>query len=172
MDTMNGVSDAKTGLELIQIGWVVNDIHAASESLAKMTGVAAFRPPQAMQAEDMGIKYNGQLLPASWLVTQAYNGKLFIELIQPLSDKSMFRDYLQGHPSGGIHHIGYRIPLSGFEAVVADLGREYAILAEADHPIARIAFFDTRQRLGVDTEIMGITPGGWDAVKKMEKGEI
>jgi methylmalonyl-CoA/ethylmalonyl-CoA epimerase len=32
-----------------------------------------------------------------------------------------------------------------------------------------MTFFDTYQTLGVATEIMGITPAGWTAIKHMEK---
>jgi hypothetical protein len=32
-----------------------------------------------------------------------------------------------------------------------------------------MAFFDTYQTLGVATEIMGIMPDGWNAIKQMEK---
>lgn len=44
------------------------------------------------------------------------------------------------------------------------------IISEVDHPIARMAFFDTYQTLGVATEIMGITPEGWTAIEQMQKG--
>jgi hypothetical protein len=42
-------------------------------------------------------------------------------------------------------------------------------MSEVDHPIARMAFFDTYQALGVATEIMGITPEGWTAIRQMQQ---
>ncbi|HEY5746215.1 MAG TPA: hypothetical protein VIU12_09085 [Chryseolinea sp.] len=48
-------------------------------------------------------------------------------------------------------------------------GQGYATISAVDHPIARMAFFDTYQTPGVATEIMGITPEGWNAIKQMEK---
>ncbi|TDX02133.1 hypothetical protein [Dinghuibacter silviterrae] len=44
----------------------------------------------------------------------------------------------------------------------------YAVISEVDHPIARMAFFDTSQTMGVATEIMGITPEGWGAIEQMK----
>jgi hypothetical protein len=116
------------------------------------------------------MTYYGKAAAGEWLTTQAYNGKTFIELVQPVSGQSMFHDYLALHPAGGIQHIAFRLPVSGFDRVTNDLREQgYAVISEVDHPIARMAFFDTYQTLGVATEIMGITPEGWNAVKQMEK---
>jgi hypothetical protein len=62
------------------------------------------------------------------------------------------------------------LPVSDFNRVTSDLqGQGYAIISEVDHPIARMAFFDTYQTLGVATEIIGITPEGWIAIEQMQK---
>jgi methylmalonyl-CoA/ethylmalonyl-CoA epimerase len=42
-------------------------------------------------------------------------------------------------------------------------------MGEVDHPIARMKFFDT-YKMGVATEIMGITPEGKKAIEKMKTG--
>ena len=82
----------------------------------------------------------------------------------------MFHDYLARFPAGGIQHLAYRLPVTGFEQVTGELAKQgYALISEVDHPIARMAFFDTYQTLGLATEIMGITPQGWSAIKQMEK---
>jgi len=63
------------------------------------------------------------------------------------------------------------LPVSDFERVTSDLREQgYAVISEVDHPIARMAFFDTYQTLGVATEIMGITPEGWIAIQQMQRG--
>src|SRR3954467_14823821 len=87
---------------------------------------------------------------------QTYNGGTFIELIQPLSGQSMFHDYLARYPAGGTQHLAFRLPVGNFDQVTSDLREQgYAVMSEVDHPIARMAFFDTYQTLGVATEIMG-----------------
>jgi methylmalonyl-CoA/ethylmalonyl-CoA epimerase len=166
---MEAISNTVAGLELAQIAWVVPDINAAVKFFANALGIVEFPRPEAVRAQDLGLTYYGQVEPAEWLTSQAYNG-VFIELVQPVSGKSMFQDYLGRYPSGGVQHVAYRLPIAGFEGVVADLrGQGYAIITEVNHPIAQMAFFDTYQELGVVTEIMGITPEGWAAIKQMEK---
>ena len=168
---MNSISNTIAGLELAQIGWVVPDINAAVKFLAGALGVAGFPQPEHIRAQDLGMTYYGQAEAGEWLTTQTYNGGSFIELIQPLSGQSMFHDYLAKYPAGGTQHLAFRLPVSNFDRVTSELrGQGYEVISEVDHPIARMAFFDTYQTLGVATEIMGITPEGWTAIKKMQKG--
>jgi len=166
---MEAISNTIAGLELAQICWVVPDINAAVKFFGKTMGLVDFPRPEAVRAQDLGLTNYGQVVPAEWLTSQAYNG-VFIELVQPVSGQSMFQDYLDRYPSGGVQHVAYRLPVAGFEGVVADLrGQGYAVITEVDHPIARMTFFDTYKELGVVTEIMGITPEGWAAIGQMEK---
>ena len=157
-----------TKLEHAQICWVVPDIHATIKFLSNSLGIT-FPKPEHGSAQDVGMTYHGKVVEAEWLTSQAYSGT-FIELVQPLSGQSMFHDYLARNPAGGIQHSAFRLPVSGFEKVTNDLRKQgYAVISEVDHPIARMAFFDTYKTLGVVTEIMGITPEGWKAIEQMEK---
>jgi hypothetical protein len=168
---MNNISNTIAGLELAQIGWVVPDINAAVKFLAGALGIAGFPQPEHIRAQDLGMTYYGQAVAGEWLTTQTYNGGSFIELIQPVSGQSMFHDYLAKYPAGGTQHLAFRLPVSNFDRVTSELrGQGYEIISEVDHPIARMAFFDTYQTLGVATEIMGITPEGWTAIEQMQKG--
>jgi hypothetical protein len=109
-------------------------------------------------------------LEAEWLTTQTYNGGAYIELIQPLSGNSIFHDYLEKYPNGGVQHLAYRLPVAEFERVKNQISKQgYKIVSNVDHPIARMVFFDTYQTLGVVTEIMGITPEGWKILVEWEK---
>lgn len=156
-------------LEFCQVGWVVPDIHAAAKFLSKSLGIE-FPEPHRYSAEELQIKYKGKIVPHEGLTTQTYNG-IFIELIQPLSGESVYGDYLEKFPQGGIQHNAYRLPEDGFDRVVKELSKEYEIILEVDHPIARMKYFDTYKVTGVATEIMGITPEGWKALGPMEKGK-
>lgn len=164
---MSNIHNTIAQLEFAQIGWVVPDIHAAIRLLSNTMGIA-FPEPEHVRAQDLNMTYHGEVADAEWLTTQTYNG-IFIELIQPLSGQSMFHDYLAKYPAGGIQHNAFRLPVSDFDKVTGGLRRQgYTVISEVDHPIARMAFFDTCQALGVVTEIMGITPEGWRAIKQME----
>jgi len=167
---MNSIN--KPGLEMAQIGWVVPDIYTAVNLLSNLLGIAGFPEPEHVRAQDLGMTYYGQVVDGEWLTTQTYNGNTFIELIQPLSGQSMFHDYLVKYPAGGTQHIAYRFPVIDFDRIAGDLRKQgYATISEVTHPIARMAFFDTYQTLGVATEIMGITPEGWIAVEQMQKAK-
>lgn len=166
---MQTLNNTLSKLEFAQIGWVVPDIHAAMKFLSATLGIAGFPEPQHVRAQDLNMTFAGKVVPAEWLTTQTYNGS-FIELIQPLSGQSMFHDYLVKHPAGGIQHLAFRLSINDFEDITAELqAQRYTIISEVDHPIARMAFFDTYHTVGVVTEIMGITPDGWEAVRRMEK---
>jgi len=166
---MSSINKTIAGLEFAQIGWVVPDIHAAVKFLSATLGIAGFPPPEHVRAQDLDMSYYGKIVEGEWLTTQTYNGGSFIELIQPLSGQSMFHDYLDKYPAGGTQHMAFRLPVSDFERITNELREQgHAVMSEVDHPIARMAFFDTYQTLGVATEIMGITPEGWKIIKQME----
>lgn len=166
---MSSINKTIAGLELAQIGWVVPDIDAAVTFLSTALGIAGFPPPQHMRAQDLDMRYYGKVVDGDWLTTETYNGGTFIELVQPLSGHSMFHDYLAKYPAGGTQHLAFRLPVSDFERITAELREQgYAVMSEVDHPIARMAFFDTYQTLGLATEIMGITPEGWKIIQQME----
>ena len=81
----------------------------------------------------------------------------------------MFHDYIARYPGGGTQHLAFRLPVSDFEKVTSNLREQgYALISEVNHPIARMAFFDTYQVLGVATEIMGITNEGEKAIEQMK----
>lgn len=163
------INSGPAELELAQIGWVVPDIYKAVKFFASSLGIVSFPTPVQIRAEDLNMTYYGKVVPGEWLTTQTYNGKTFIELIQPLSGQSMFHDYLAQNPAGGIQHNAFRMGVHDFEKVTAHLREQgYTLISEVDHPIARMAFFDTYQTVGVVTEIMGITPEGWGAIRQMQ----
>ncbi len=167
---MSTINTTIAGLEFAQIGWVVPDIHASVKFLSATLGIAGFPSPEHVRAQDLDMSYYGRIVEAEWLTTQAYNGGTFIELIQPLSGQSMFHDYLEKYPAGGTQHLAFRLRVSDFERIAGELREQgYEVISEVDHPIARMAFFDTYRTLGVVTEIMGITPEGWTAIRQMQK---
>ena len=167
---MNSINNAIAGLELAQIGWVVPDIHLAINFLTKALGISGFPPPAHVRAQDLGMTYHGEVVDGDWLTTQAYNGGSFIELVQPVSGQSMFHDYMTRCPGGGVQHLAFRLPVRDFDRVINELSEQgYTIISTVYHPIARMAFFDTYQTLGVVTEIMGITSEGWIAIEQIKE---
>ena len=91
-----------TGLQLVQIAWVVKDIHAAETFFKGLLGVSNFSKTAISRARDYDGTYYGQTSEAENLFSIAYSGGTFIELIQPLLGPSVFQDYLDKNPAGGI----------------------------------------------------------------------
>ena len=155
-------------LEFAQVCWVVPDIHSTVKHLSNSLGMT-FPKPEVVRAQDVKMSYYGKMVPSECLTTQAHNG-IFIEVVQPTSGKSMFSDYLEKYPQGGVQHQAFRLPVEGFEDVTKNYHDQgFELISECDHPIARMAFFDTYKSLGFVTEIMGITPEGWKILEPMEK---
>jgi glyoxalase/bleomycin resistance protein/dioxygenase superfamily protein len=163
------VTKNSVDLQLAQIAWVVKDIKAAERIFTKAIGIMNFSKADIIRLKEFESTYYGEPCNAESLVSLAYTGETFIELIQPLSGRSIFKDYLEKNPAGGVHHIAYSTPIANFDTVVAEMAKEgFQMVTSVNHPIAKIVFFDTSKDIGVFTEIMGITEEGETAVQKMK----
>ncbi|MNR23199.1 hypothetical protein D3C85_1402060 [compost metagenome] len=157
-------------LQFTQIAWVVNDIKATEKVLRETMGVANFSSPEIIRLRDFGGTHYGELSDAESLFSIAYTGETFIELIQPISGRSIFQDYLDKNPAGGVHHIAYSLPVANLDQVISEMAAKgFHVVTSVNHPIAKIVFFDTSKDTGVFTEIMGITEEGEKAVQKMKR---
>jgi methylmalonyl-CoA/ethylmalonyl-CoA epimerase len=160
-----------SGLTPSQIAWVVKDVEKAKNFFKEMFGVSNFSPTGTTRLQDYKGTYYGQPADAENLVTMTYSGGTFIEVIQPISGKSIFMDYIENNPTGGIQHIAYSTSITNLDNVISDFeNRGFTVVSSFDTPIAKIVFFDTREDIGVFTEIMGITKEGEKAVQEMKVG--
>ena len=161
------------GLNCAQIAWVVNDIKTAKEFFQGVMGIGNFSEIETIRAEEFEATYFGKPSNAVSLVAMAYSGGTFIELIQPVSGNSIFQDYLDKNPAGGIQHVAYSIPVAELDKVISGFAdKGFPVISSFNHPIAKIVFFDTYKEIGVMTEIMGITKEGEVMVEKMKSGKI
>jgi methylmalonyl-CoA/ethylmalonyl-CoA epimerase len=152
-----------------QIAWVVQDVEKAKTFFQEMLGVINFSPTSHTRLNEYDGTYYGELSDAENLVAMAYSGGTFIELIQPISGKSIFKDYIDNNPTGGVQHIAYSTSIETLAKVISEFeDKGYNVISSFDTPIAKIVFFDTRKEIGVFTEIMGITKVGEKAVQKMK----
>lgn len=133
--TMNNDNDRNIVLEFAQVCWVVPDIHATIDHLSNSLGIS-FPKPALVRAQDVKMTYYGKMIPSECLTSQTHNG-VFIELVQPISGKSMFSDYLERFPQGGVQHNAFRLPVDGFERIKKSYrDKGFEIISECDHPIA------------------------------------
>ena len=162
----------KTSVDLnfAQIGWVVKDIKAAVKFFKDTMGVSNFGKVGTIRAKDFDGTYHGKPSDDETLVSMAYSGGIFIELIQPIAGHGMFQEYLDKNPAGGVQHVAYSTPVVNFDKLVSELtDKGYPVIATYDTSIAKIVFFDTYDEIGLMTEIMGITEEGEVQVQKMKE---
>jgi methylmalonyl-CoA/ethylmalonyl-CoA epimerase len=160
-----------SGLTPTQIAWVVKDLEKAKIFFQEMLGVTNFSPTVTTRLKDYDGTYYGEPSNAENLVAMTYSGGTFIELIQPISGKSIFKDYIENNPTGGVQHIAYSTPIANLDKVISEFeNNSFIVISSFDTPIAKIVFFDTRKEIGVFTEIMGITNEGEKAVQEMKTG--
>ena len=157
------------GLKLTQIAWVVKDIETTLRFFQDVMGINNFSKVDTIRVNEFGATYYGEPSNAESLVAMAYSGGTFIELIQPVSGNSVFQDYIDKNPAGGIQHMAYSIPVDKLNKIISEFSdKGFPVISSFDHPIAKIVFFDTRKEIGVMTEIMGITQEGEKAVQQMK----
>jgi catechol 2,3-dioxygenase-like lactoylglutathione lyase family enzyme len=156
------------GLNLAQIAWVVKDIKTSVRFFQEGLGIN-FSKVETIRVKEFGATYYGKPSDAESLVAMAYSGGTFIELIQPVSGNSIFQDYIDKNPAGGMQHIAYSLPVAKLDKVISEFAdKGFPVISSFNHPIAKIVFFDTCKEIGVMTEIMGITEEGEKAVQKMK----
>jgi methylmalonyl-CoA/ethylmalonyl-CoA epimerase len=156
-----------------QIAWVVKDITVSEPFFREAMGIGNFSRAETIRLAEFQSTYYGEPCDGESLVSMAYSGGTFIELIQPVSGRSIFQDYIDQHPMGGIHHIAYSVPAADLGMVISEMANKtLPVVTSVNHPIAQIVFFDTRNEIGVFTEVMGMTDAGEKAVQKMKSGHL
>ncbi len=157
------------GLNLTQIAWVVKDINTTLRFFQDVMGINNFSKVDTIRVKEFGATYYGKPSNAESLVALAYTGGIFIELIQPISGNSVFQDYIDKNPAGGIQHFAYSISVDKLNKIISEFSdKGFSVISSFDHPIAKIVFFDTTKEIGVMTEIMGVTEEGEKAVQQMK----
>ncbi len=119
---------------IIQLGYVVPDIQIALKHWVDVLGVGPFflfdhmHPPAA--------EYRGEPTDIDISAAFSYCGEQQIELIQQHnSGPSVYLDFLEKHPAGGLHH--FAVWTDGNEALLERLDRD-------GHP------YSVTQRYGTD----------------------
>lgn len=170
MDTI--ATKTSCNLQFTQVAWVVKDIEAAERFFRTAMGIDNFSKAEITRLKEFEGTYHGEKCDAENLVSMAYTGGTFVELIQPVSGRSIFQDYLDKNPAGGVQHIAFSLPVRDLDKVTSELtAKGYPVISTFNTPIAIIVFFDTSEDIGVLTEIMGITEEGEKAVQKMKGGD-
>ncbi len=140
---------------LDQIGIVVSDIEKVASSFQNLLGIGPFEVFDLPgEVPDSTAEYYGN--PGSWKLKLAFaqSGPLMLELIQPVSGKSIFMDFLNEH-GPGLHHLRYIVP--DIEQCIKNVKKNgFQIISKGKgvHKNSIWAYIDTREILdGVLIEI-------------------
>jgi methylmalonyl-CoA/ethylmalonyl-CoA epimerase len=155
-----------------QIAWVVKDIASAEKFFTQTMGIKKFFQIDNLAAKDTEGTYLGQ--PGDWVIHLyiANAGDTQIELIQPVSGKSMFNESLESH-GDAVQHVAYWLDDSEYDAAAHHLeSAGYPLIQSFKIPLARVGYFDTRLAIGVVTEIVGATKAGHEFRQNLKRGNF
>ncbi len=91
---------------LWQIAIVVSDIEATARNYAELFGMEMPEILVSGTGQDECVYYNGEYSPAVHKLAFLKMGMLQLELIQPNSAPSTWKDFMEQHGEG-IHHIAF-----------------------------------------------------------------
>ncbi|HSI78316.1 VOC family protein [Lunatibacter salilacus] len=154
-----------------QVAWVVPDIEESAKYFQETMGVPHFMKMENLRSQDLEGTYNGQPADFEFHLYLAMSGGTMLELIQPVSGKSIFTDFLAQQKNGGIQHIAYMVQAPEFDDAVAQLEKKGVTeIQRLILPVAKVAFFDTYTDIGVATEIIGLTEAGNQLLEQLNTG--
>ena len=160
------------GNNFSQIAWVVPDIEASAKYFNEMLGVPHFFIMHNLKANELEGSYMGQPADFEFHLYLALSGETMVELIQPVSGRSIYADFLKTQPKGGVQHIAYSVPEADYEAAVSQLTEKgIREIQRLVLPVAKAAYFDTYDSIGVATEILGVTEAGNRFLEQLRRGE-
>lgn len=160
--------------DVVQIGVVVKDLDKSIQALGDIFGIGPFRtidwPPAGRT--DIEKFYYGQ--PGDFTARMAFTelGPVELELIQPVSGRSIWADFLDQHGEG-IHHI--RFNLEDLEPVLEYLAGHNIGVAQMGsglRPGTIWANLDTESTVGFTIEIMKALPGTSGRTPQIQDGKV
>ncbi|MGH7862039.1 MAG: VOC family protein [Candidatus Dormibacteraceae bacterium] len=93
-----------------QVCVVTPDLRQAMERYRALLGLAPWRILGFGPDTVRELTYRGRPAGYRMLVAFAQFGALQYELIQPLEGPTIYHEFLERHPAGGIHHFGCWVP--------------------------------------------------------------
>ncbi|MBN2440189.1 MAG: VOC family protein, partial [Spirochaetales bacterium] len=137
---------------LCQVGIIVKDIRKAVAHYSTILGVS---PPEIMTTgplEEAHTEYKGASTDARAKLAFFDMGQVSIELIEPSSGPSTWREFLETH-GPGIHHIAFKT--NDAEDVVKKMKKEdIDVVQQGDYPGGRYVYCDAEKTLGIIIELL------------------
>ena len=141
---------------LAQVGFIVRDLQESKKKFAEFFGVEL---PPDVDSGDYAItktKYNGEPAPDAGCTMAFFDvgPGIRIELIEPNSAPSTWRDFLEQHGEG-VHHLAFRV--KGMQDAIAscdNFGMKLVQSGEYNTGKGRYAYLDATDTLKVVLELL------------------
>ncbi len=137
--------------KLFQIGYVVPNLDAALAEFNNRLGA-----PRFMVLREIVVQngwFRGSTAPINHSMAFGYIGDMQFEIIENLSGKSTYSEFLDRVPEGGVHHLGYIV--DDYDAADADLlARGYRLVQRGTFADTRFGYYESGEDPGTLTEIL------------------
>jgi len=136
---------------LFQIGYVVPNMDAALVHLNTTLGAPRFMVLRGIVVENGWFRGAPETINHS--MAFGYVGDVQFEVIEPVSGKSTYSEFLDRVPAGGVHHLGYSV--EDYDTATADLlSRGYRLVQRGTFGDTKFGYFETADDPGTVTEIV------------------
>ena len=127
---------------VIQVAWIVRDLQASMRRHWEVCGIGPWDiyPFDATQVQD--FVYRGRPATHTCLLGLACNGNVQLELIQPVTGRSIYDEHLETKGEG-LHHV---------KLYHADCAAAVAHYAARGYPVIQSGKFDEDEHYYLDTE--------------------
>jgi len=137
--------------QILQVCIVVRDVHKAVKIWSECYGIGPWEIVEADETKIHNYVVHGELCnePHKALVAMSQIGNMYLEIIEPVSENSVYQEFLREH-GPGLHHLAVKhndafIPLMKERSI-----EEICSLVFGER---FCAYYDTREDLGFITEI-------------------
>jgi methylmalonyl-CoA/ethylmalonyl-CoA epimerase len=141
--------------KLFQFGYVVPNLDAALAHFNNRLGA-----PRFMVLREIVVQngwFRGSTAPINHSMAFGYIGDVQFEIIQNISGKSTYLEFLDRVPEGGIHHLGYAV--DDYDAATKDLeARGYKLIQRGTFGDTRFGYYESADDFGTLTEIIYLDP--------------
>ena len=140
---------------LHHIGVVYKDFSKVAEKIKDLYAMSEINIVEAIVEVNTNIKELTE--PLKIKIGFARLGITMIELFEPLDDKSIYSEFLETNPEGGIHHVGIMVENIDEELKKWD-SKGIKRMISGILPTNRFVYYDTREMFGYVTELLDNVP--------------
>jgi methylmalonyl-CoA/ethylmalonyl-CoA epimerase len=137
--------------KLFQFGYVVPNLDAALAHFNNRLGA-----PRFMVLREIVVQngwFRGSTAPINHSMAFGYIDDVQFEIIENISGKSTYSEFLDRVPDGGIHHLGYSV--DNYDAATKDLeARGYKLVQRGTFGDTKFGYYESPDDIGTLTEII------------------